>query len=169
MINNLKGRALKMDPNDSITRTATELAVLATKGIAETVSNRFKVIRQKKDINSICNDYEELINSLVSDRANAIAIAQGYQEQLNRYEITDDDIRHLQKTVEEVLGLLKQITPDLNIQSFEVLKSLISVDTLKAIQLLGFDYREGIGRPLTQACAHAIEEALASKKDRKRR
>lgn len=43
-----------------------------------------------------------------------------------------------------------------NIESFEQLKELISVDTLKTMQLLGFNYKAAIGEPLTKLCADAI-------------
>ena len=38
----------------------------------------------------------------------------------------------------------------------EQIKELISVDTLKTMQLLGFNYKAAIGEPLTQICADAI-------------
>ena len=35
------------------------------------------------------------------------------------------------------------------IQTYEQIKELISVDTLKTMQLLGFNYKSAIGEPLT--------------------
>lgn len=49
------------------------------------------------------------------------------------------------------------------IESMEQLKALISVDTLKTMQLLGFNYKAAIGEPLTQICSKAIL-SLADKK-----
>ena len=37
-------------------------------------------------------------------------------------------------------------------------KELISVDTLKTMQLLGFNYKAAIGEPLTEICANAISK-----------
>lgn len=42
------------------------------------------------------------------------------------------------------------------VESYEQIKELISVDTLKTMQLLGFNYKAAIGDPLTQICATAI-------------
>jgi len=42
------------------------------------------------------------------------------------------------------------------VESYEQIKELISVDTLKTMQLLGFNYKAAIGEPLTQICADAI-------------
>ena len=41
-------------------------------------------------------------------------------------------------------------------QDREKIKELISVDTLKTMQLLGFNYKEAIGEPLTRLCADTI-------------
>lgn len=140
-----------------------QLAVLAAKGTAVQVSNKFQAIRGKKQIEEVCNSYEELINELVAERSQAIAIAQAYEAELQRYEITDEDIEHLQNTVTKALDILRSFSPDSDITSFENFKSLISVDTLKAMQLLGFDYKRAIGDPLTEVCADAIRANLGPK------
>lgn len=41
-------------------------------------------------------------------------------------------------------------------ESLNQIKDLISVDTLKTMQLLGFNYKAAIGEPLTQLCADSI-------------
>lgn len=41
-------------------------------------------------------------------------------------------------------------------ESLNQIKDLISVDTLKTMQLLGFNYKTAIGDPLTQLCAYSI-------------
>lgn len=46
----------------AIATAGSQLAVLAAKGTATQVSNRFQVIRQKKTHEELCNSYEELIN-----------------------------------------------------------------------------------------------------------
>lgn len=157
----LKDKVLNMDDfNSAASSMAVQLSVMAAKGTAQMVATKIQAIRQKKKIDEMSNSYEELINELVADRAQAIAIAQAYESELNRYEIGDDDIRHLQNTISEVLDILKSFSPNLKLDDFEKFKSLISVDTLKAMQLIGFDYRAGIGQPLTEACADAIKAKL---------
>ena len=44
------------------------------------------------------------------------------------------------------------------VESYEQIKELISVDTLKTMQLLGFNYKAAIGEPLTEICANAISK-----------
>lgn len=43
-----------------------------------------------------------------------------------------------------------------NINSFNDFTELINVDILKAMQLLGFNYKAAIGEPLTDLCAKSI-------------
>ncbi|MNN26860.1 hypothetical protein D3C81_1403800 [compost metagenome] len=96
------------------------------------------------------------MNELISERAEAIRIAQVYKNEIERYEISDRDIIHLQNTVTVVLDIIKEMSPETDIAMYEQFKNLISVDVLKAIQLLGFNYKAAIGEPLTQICSNAI-------------
>jgi len=145
----------------AIATIGTDLAILAAKGTAVTVTNKFQAIRNKKQHDEICNSYEEIINELVAERAQAIAIARAYETELQRYEITDEDIKHLQSTIGNALDILKSLSPDRDFDYYEQFKSLISVDTLKAMQLLGFDYKRAIGDPLTDVCAEMIRTKLS--------
>lgn len=66
-------------------------------------------------------------------------------------------------TIGRVLQIFAGMNANSNITAFEPLKNLISIDTLKAMQLIGFNYKEAIGEPLTHACANAIKNKLAPK------
>lgn len=135
---------------------AKSLMILSTKGTVTATEAKIKAIQVEKDIEKIKNQYDEIINELISERAEAIRIAQVYKTEMERYVISDSDIEHLHKTVELVLDIIKEMSPDTNVKMYQQLKDLICVDVLKAIQLLGFNYKEAIGEPLTQICANAI-------------
>ncbi|MGO5095397.1 hypothetical protein ACTQ34_06165 [Agathobaculum sp. LCP25S3_E8] len=96
------------------------------------------------------------MNELISEREQAVRIAQIYKNEIERIEISDEDIQHLHNTVEKLLEILKVMNQNDPIETFEQIKELIRVDTLKAIQLSGFNYKAAIGEPLTQLCANAI-------------
>lgn len=147
--------------SQAMATVGTELAILAAKGTVTAICNKMVQIRGKKDREAMANAYEEVINELIQERNRAISIAQSYQSELGRYHIEDEDIAHLQKTVQTVLDILQKMSPDKDLSGFDQFKELISVDTLKAMQLLGFDYRAGIGDPLTEACASAIKRSLS--------
>lgn len=77
--------------------------------------------------------------------------------------ISDEDIRHLDSTVSRILEIIKEsqmanVEPlgeeaveivKKQVESYEQIKELISVDTLKTMQLLWFNYKAAIGEPLT--------------------
>ena len=132
------------------------LTELAIKGTATAVTNKIKTIKDEKNTEKLRNTYDEIVNELLSERDEAVRIAQAYKSELERIIISDEDMEHLHNTVARLLDLIKEISPKTPVESFEVFKDLISVDTLKTMQLLGFNYKAAIGEPLTQLCGNAI-------------
>lgn len=140
-----------------------DLVVLAVKSTATAVSAKIKSLEKEKDADKIRNTYDEIINELINERAEAIRIAQAYQSELEKVVISDEDIQHLHNTVSNILEIVKKsqiesakkISPEAvskvksQVESYEQIKELISVDTLKTMQLIGFNYKSAIGEPLT--------------------
>lgn len=147
-------------PNESsaIVQLGIELSKLAVKGTVTTIGNRIKIAKANKDNQKIIAEYDEILSELIDERAEAIRIAQAYKDVIDRYEISDQDIDHLNKTITRILDLVKEMSPNADVSAFEQFKELISIDTLKAIQLLGFNYKEAIGIPLTKLCASYISQ-----------
>lgn len=147
-----------MDPQiaTALIEMGTSLGGMVLSGTATQVNAKIKSLKDVKDADKLRAEYDELINKLLAERAEALRIAQTYQSELERYQISDEDIEHLHKTVETVLDILKGNGQGAAVATFEQFKALISVDTLKAMQLLGFNYKAAIGEPLTQICANAI-------------
>ena len=157
------------------------LTELAIKGTATAVTNKIKAVKEEKNIEKIRNTYDEIVNELLSERDEAVRIAQAYKSELERIVISDDDIVHLHNTVSRILEIVKafqlvattakgqeeveKVTAQ--VQSYEQIKELISVDTLKTMQLLGFNYKAAIGEPLTQICANAITNIGNKKSNQK--
>lgn len=157
------------------------LTELAIKGTATAVTNKIKAVKDEKNIEKIRNTYDEIVNELLSERDEAVRIAQSYKSELERIVISDDDIVHLHNTVSRILEIIKafqlvdvtakgqeeveKVTAQ--VQSYEQIKELISVDTLKTMQLLGFNYKAAIGEPLTQICANAITNIGNKKSNQK--
>jgi hypothetical protein len=132
------------------------LAALAVKGTASAINSKVKLIKDERNLERVKSSYDEIINELINEREEAVRIAQAYRAEIERFQISDDDIRHLHNTVERILEIVRVMSPDTPLEAFEQMKELISIDTLKAIQLLGFNYKAAIGEPLTKICAEAI-------------
>ncbi|MBR3621312.1 MAG: hypothetical protein IKN56_07355, partial [Clostridia bacterium] len=133
------------------------------------VSKKIRTAKEIKDIENLRTTYDGIINEILQEREEAVRIAQAYKSELDRMVISDEDIEHLHNTVARLLELfnLVQLSSGednkVSTDTLEQIKELISVDTLKAMQLLGFNYKEAIGEPLTQLCADAIK-SLAKRK-----
>jgi len=161
-----------MDPTytQPLVEMGVSLTELAIKGTATAVTNKIKAVKDEKNAEKLRNTYDEIVNELLSERDEAVRIAQAYKSELERIVISDDDIVHLHNTVSRLLEIIKtfqlaaasikgeeEITKvTAQVESYEQIKELISVDTLKTMQLLGFNYKAAIGEPLTQICANAI-------------
>lgn len=94
---------------------AKNLTLLATNGTVTATEAKIKSMQVEKDIKVIKNQYDDIINDLIAERAEAIRIAQVYKTEVERYVISDSDIEHLHKTVELVLDIIKEMSPDTDI------------------------------------------------------
>lgn len=140
-----------------ITQLGANLTELAVKGTTTAIHGKIQSVKTEKNTEIIRTTYDEIINQLLSEREEAIRIAQAYKEELDRVVISDEDIEHLHNTVTKILEIIKWMSPqNQSVGNFEQIKELISIDTLKTMQLLGFNYKAAIGEPLTNLCANAI-------------
>lgn len=142
---------------------ATSLTGLVVKGTATAINAKLRTIKDEKDIEKIRKVYNEIVNELLSEREEAVRIAQTYKSELEKVVISDDDIEHLHNTVSRLLEIIKDLQlsdasklgeaavkrVEKQTESYEQMKALISIDTLKTMQLLGFNYKAAIGEPLT--------------------
>lgn len=147
-----------MDNNitSALIEASIQLATLAVKGTASAVNKKIVAIKDEKNVERVRNTYDEIINELLNERDEAVRIAQVYKSELDKIEISDEDIAHFHATVSRLLDMLKKFAPETPVDTFEAVKNLIGVDTLKTMQLIGFNYKAAIGEPLTQICANAI-------------
>jgi len=86
----------------------------------------------------------------------AVLIAESYKNELERVQISDDDIKHLNETAKALLNKFLPLIPPSADGSKEVkeieslLNAFISTSTLRTLQLLGFNFKEAIGEALTK-------------------
>lgn len=135
----------------------TALATLVGSGTVRAITAKVQSLKSEKQVDKVRAEYDEILTQVLQERSDAILLAQTYKAELDKIEISDNDIEHLQNTASKVLDLLKQLSPDTSVDSLEIIKELITVDTLKTMQLLGFNYKAAIGIPLTEICANAIK------------
>jgi hypothetical protein len=144
------------DQTNILMETGLSLSTLVVKGTVSAVAKKIQVLKTEKDLESVRNKYDEIINEILNEREEAVRIAQLYKSEVDRIEISDKDIEHLNNTIGQILTIVQELTPTLDIDTFSKLQSLINVDTLKAMQLLGFNFKAAIGEPLTTLCSNAL-------------
>lgn len=154
------------------------LTTMALKGTATAVNTKIRALKDEKNVEKIRSNYDEIVNELLIEREDAVRIAQAYKSELEKVVINDNDIEHLHNTMAKALEIIKNMQllsasmiggdaleqAKATAGSYDQFLNLISVDTLKTMQLLGFNYKAAIGEPLTEICANAIA-SLGKKKE----
>ena len=151
-----------------------ELENLVKSETVNAVNEKIQSLKTENDADKLKSYYDELIHEVLQERSKAVMLAQMYKYELENIVISDKDIEHLQKTIGSFFEILIQsymieADPEDEEQMKEIksyqnglnaLSCMINADTIKTLHLMGFDYKEAVGRPLTEVCARAIRESL---------
>lgn len=140
-----------------------KLTEIAIRNTAETIINKVSAVKAKKDDKETINILEEIINDLIKDKNDLIQVSRAYEEEFIMRKISEDDLLYITENLIPVLNelfiTLMGFKPSDNeenlkieeIQSLmKVLHPILSTETLKILQLLGFDFKAAIGEPLTE-------------------
>lgn len=154
---------MDFDVSAALLQTGLKLTELALKGTATKVNSKIQTLKSEKDADKLRSIYDEIINELLSERDEAIRIAQVYKQEYEQVSISDEDIEYLHNTLVKIIKLLLPFMPDKANQENNMigLVKLLDKDTLKTMQLLGFNYKAAIGEPLTEVCSEAIRTKLS--------
>ena len=139
------------------------LKKLSLDNTAETVYQKSQALKQKNEISEIHAGYMEIISELMQQKHEAILIAESYKSELDRVQISEEDMKHLNETAKALLNTFLPLIPPKDGEAHEsenienVLNAFISTSTLKTLQLLGFNFKEAIGEPLTKLVSGFIQ------------
>lgn len=148
-----------MENNQIIAQLAANLAEATARNTASFITNKISAIKAKKNDKETIGELEEIISELLSDKIEIQRIAQSYEQELVSQRITEKDIKYI---TDDLLPILNKFIPDDKKTDFEQVKSLLSVETLTIMQLLGFNYKKAIGEPLTNLLKRVIESKMPS-------
>ena len=172
----------------SLTEKDNMLKSLVESETLHNINYKIQELKEVKDAKILINDYNNIVNELIQERAKAILLAQMYRAEFDNIVINDKDIEHLQNTIKNFFDLIVQSykfeldqdneeqmkTIKIYEQELHSLTNMINADTIKTLFLMGFDFREAIGKPMTDLCARSIrstitnaEDALKSEKEEK--
>lgn len=140
-----------------IAQLASNLIEASARNTASFIANKIKASKAKKDDKETINELEEIIQSLLNDKLEIQRIAQAYEQELTAQKITEKEIKYITDNIIPILSNF--ISPD-KVNDLEQIKSLLSVETLTIMQLLGFNYKRAIGEPLTLLLQKTIESRI---------
>lgn len=149
-----------MDMSPEMITLGTELATIAGRKSVEAIFDKMKAIKKKGDKDEIISNLEEIINELIADKNSLIQISQAYEEKLITQKMTENEIEYITTSVVPLVeDLLKQNTnedTEKMQEGIDVIKALLSKETFNIMQILGFNFKQAIGEPLTELIAGMI-------------
>lgn len=142
----------------------TELATIAGRKSVEAIFDKIRTVKKKGDKDEIISNLEEIINELISDKNRLIQISQAYEENIITQKITQDEIDYITNSIIPLLEeFLKQSSQDdsAKIQDgINIIKPILSKEIFNIMQILGFNFKEAIGEPLTELLAAFIRSKI---------
>lgn len=148
-----------IDPHmaQQIADLGVRLGDTVVRNTAGAIASRVQIAKAKKNDKETINELEEIINSLIADKNELAQIAEAYKQEFVAQQITQEDIEYITDSFIPVLKILiEQTSNDSNSaeaanmeKALDVLTPLLSVEMLTVLQLLGFNFKQAIGEPLT--------------------
>ncbi|PID31761.1 hypothetical protein CR970_04060 [Candidatus Saccharibacteria bacterium] len=135
---------------------AAKLATVIATNTATVISDRVKTAHANNNKDKTIAALEEIINDQVSDKNELIRIAQAYEQEFVTQKITEKDLEYITNSI---LPLVEKMLPGDKVTAGQI-ESLLSVETLTIMQLLGFNYKRAIGEPLTILLQKTIESKM---------
>jgi hypothetical protein len=150
-----------MDPD--LQTLSIQLAEAAIRNTAGTVADRITVAKARRRDQETVTELEEIVNGLLSDKAELVRIAQAYEQELVAQRISQTDIKYISASFTPLIRRLVEAgvaSGDGDSGSVDEILSLIqpllSVETVTVLQLIGFNFKKAIGEPLTDLVSRLI-------------
>lgn len=153
--------------NTQLINLATKTADIFIKNTTETIFRRIDSAKDDSDKEKTILRLEEIIKELIEERNELDKIIKEYDELLGMQKISEKDINYITENIVPIVSDFLEsdlVSSDENInkdeinQIIDVLKPLLSIETFTILQLLGFNFREAIGIPLTKLVNKSIDK-----------
>lgn len=150
------------------------LTDLMLRNTAEAVMDRVKAAKSNRNAQEQNAALSQIIQELIEDKNDLIALAQAQQEQLTTQNISEDDLAFINNTLIPTVEKLVDATENPHEQgqaqaeqlaAIKLIKSLGTTEMLSVLQLVGFSYRKAIGEPLTELVASLIRGEISYAND----
>jgi hypothetical protein len=147
-----------MELNPELVAMGTRLGELGARGTLQEFGPRITTSKAAKRDRETIELLDEIVDELISERTEILGIAQAFEDELIAERISDDDIAFVSQLAPKVEGLLGLAGSDVDAEQVrQVLDLLVSKEVVKILQVFGFNFRNAIGRPLTNLLVRFID------------
>lgn len=166
--------------------TAATLKSILNSNLANRAMDMMSTAKKQGDKDKTIEAYESFFANLIDENQQLKVIALAYKDEYEQINLREEDIEYLHKTAARLINVFSpKVTDDdklilkeqghseeaiakhvLDLEkqrsNFEEGIELIQVDTLRTMQLLGFNYKQAIGEPLTKIVSQLILNTINS-------
>lgn len=151
-----------MDVDPQLIGLSARVGEIAVRNTASAVLDRVQASKARRKNDETIAELEELIDSLMSDKNELIQVARAYEDEIVAQQISQDDIDFITTNLVPVLRELAEAgggaDADQDMDQFiDLVTKLISTETVTLLQLLGFNFKQAIGEPLTGLVSALID------------
>lgn len=142
-----------------------KLTESAVRNTAGAISDKISSIKAKRDDKQTIRELEDIVNNLLDDKSELVRIAQAYEQELVSQKISDEDIEYITTTLIPLAETFIEKTEDeqeraKNQENLDMVKAVLSKETITVMQLIGFNFKQAIGEPLTSLIRRLIESKM---------
>jgi hypothetical protein len=142
-----------VDLDPQVVQLGTQLGEVTVRNTVGAVWNRIRAVKARSDQEETIRELEQVVNHLLEDREELVSISRSYREYISAQEISEEDLSFISDTLLPRLTQIAEQTGTGTAQVEElmaVLEPLLAVETIKVMQLLGFNFRRAVGESLTE-------------------
>lgn len=138
--------------NPELVQMTTRLAEIAIQNSASSVFDKIRTSKAKKNDSQTISELTDIIQDLISEKQDLQLIAQAFEQELTAEKLSEKDIEFVEKTVLPVIKDFAKKSDDTEdlLKDIEKIEPLISKNTIKVLQILGFNFKKAIGEPFTE-------------------
>ena len=149
--------------NPMIQELITQLSGIIANSTATAIATKVRSAKAKNDASETINELSDIISQLVDENSQLRSISQSFKQELVSQTISKEDIDYITDTLIPLVRTLasygdKTVSDDV----IALMQKLVSKEMLNVLQLLGFNFKDAIGQPLTELIAAYISKAIPS-------
>jgi uncharacterized protein involved in exopolysaccharide biosynthesis len=153
------------DLTGQLTNLGVQLAASAARNSASAITDKLAAMRSSKSDSDRMAALEQIVSDLLADKNELTRIAQSYQQELVAQQLTPGDVQYITDAVVPLLerfadGMTDPGAGEQFKNQIDSFKPLLSVETVNILQILGFNFRQGLIEGSNQSGTELQVEAL---------